>query len=105
VCGWLVAMCSYSGDWKDNMRHGKVRICCSSGPSHSHFMHRSHYECSVQGTLTWTDGSVYEGEYDRGYRHGRGELRLSNGFSYSGSWDKNYMVTLNMLRSAQPVIS
>ena len=41
---------------------------------------------------------MYEGDFDRGYRHGRGELKLSNGFSYSGAWDRDHMVSEGRLR-------
>lgn len=56
----------YSGDWRDNRRHGK-------------------------GRFTWADGSFYEGDWENDLRHGRGVLELSNGFKYEGAWYRNIM--------------
>jgi hypothetical protein len=32
------------------------------------------------------DGSKYEGQWERGFRHGQGTRQFSNGHRYSGSW-------------------
>lgn len=44
-----------------------------------------------RGTLTWSDGSVYEGDFKNGKRHGLGVLRASDKFSYDGYWISNAM--------------
>ena len=60
--------CSYYGDWKDNMRHGK-------------------------GIFTWLDGSSYDGEWESNKRHGRGELFIAcTNLRYSGYWENNQLV-------------
>jgi hypothetical protein len=44
-----------------------------------------------QGTMTWSNGDVYEGEFFNGTRHGQGTLTFANGSEYVGCWECNYM--------------
>ncbi len=36
---------------------------------------------------TFTDGSTYKGDFDRGYEHGYG-IRECEAFTYKGNWDR-----------------
>jgi hypothetical protein len=38
------------------------------------------------GKESWTDGSVYEGEYLAGKKHGRGLYSWNDGSKYNGDW-------------------
>jgi hypothetical protein len=38
------------------------------------------------GCYCWPDGSVYEGEWRGGRRHGRGVMRGPDGGTYAGEW-------------------
>lgn len=37
------------------------------------------------GRYEWSDGSYYEGDFEQGYREGKGELREKNGTYYKGN--------------------
>ena len=39
-----------------------------------------------------SDGTVYEGEWANGLRHGRGVMRYRNGTTYDGMWHKDRRV-------------
>jgi hypothetical protein len=51
------------------------------------------YESNADGfgTLTYTNGDVYQGNWSRNYFNGFGTMNFSNGDSYSGNWVKNSM--------------
>jgi hypothetical protein len=51
------------------------------------------YESNADGfgTLTYTNGDVYQGNWSRNYFNGLGTMNFSNGDSYSGNWVKNSM--------------
>lgn len=49
-----------------------------------------HGERDGQGTMTWDNGDVYEGEFFNGNRHGHGTLKFADGSKYVGSWECNY---------------
>ena len=46
---------------------------------------------SGSGTMSYSDGKVYEGEFRRGMAHGEGTLTTSNGSYYFGSWKNSRM--------------
>ena len=39
-----------------------------------------------QGTLTWSDGDKYVGEFKDGKQHGQGTLTTTDGQKYVGGW-------------------
>ncbi|CAJ1443125.1 unnamed protein product [Effrenium voratum] len=41
---------------------------------------------SGMGSMTWPDGSRYEGEYKNDFRHGQGTLTWPDGRKYKGQW-------------------
>lgn len=41
------------------------------------------------GTMTWTNGDVYKGEFFNGNRHGQGTLTFADGSEYVGQWECN----------------
>lgn len=44
-----------------------------------------------QGTLTYADGTVYEGNFEHNKRHGRGRIRYASGEEYRGEWFRGFM--------------
>ena len=43
----------------------------------------------VMGKETWKDGSIYEGQYRQGHKHGQGVYVWSDGSTYEGEWFNN----------------
>ena len=42
--------------------------------------------------MRWTDGSAYEGEWNRGLQHGSGVMMFANGTRSEGYFDNNVFV-------------
>ena len=42
------------------------------------------------GTMTWTEGDVYVGNYKNGFRHGQGKMRKADGEVYEGGFMKGF---------------
>jgi len=42
-----------------------------------------------EGTFTWANGAVYEGEWKDNKRNGHGIYKWSNGDVYEGEWKNN----------------
>jgi hypothetical protein len=38
------------------------------------------------GTVEWSDGARYQGEWQNGQPNGKGKLFLENGDTYEGDW-------------------
>merc|ERR1719313_2360714 len=74
----------YTGDWRDNKRHGlgifyykngaKYEGEWRSGLKHGH------------GKMVYANGDVYEGDWMDDQRAGLGVLTLANGDTYEGHW-------------------
>ena len=41
---------------------------------------------SGKGTLQWSNGDIYEGDFKEGFREGLGKLVEASGRTYEGSW-------------------
>ena len=57
---------TYTGEWKDSMRHG-------------------------QGTGIDANGTMYSGEWKDGQRHGHGTWKRADGYTYTGEWKDDTM--------------
>lgn len=44
-----------------------------------------------QGTFTWANGDVYEGEMADNYQNGVGTMAFANGDVYTGHWENGEM--------------
>lgn len=44
-----------------------------------------------QGVYTWSDGSVYEGSWHEGLKHGWGTYSWPNGAQYKGEWHRGLL--------------
>mmetsp|Transcript_26089 Transcript_26089/g.79302 ORF Transcript_26089/g.79302 Transcript_26089/m.79302 type:complete len:944 (+) Transcript_26089:1-2832(+) len=80
---------SYEGDFKDGLRHGsgvmRSRRCRGEPPEvYDGQWQRGHRH--GRGRCTYPDGSMYEGEWMSNQRNGWGEMTESDGALYSGKW-------------------
>lgn len=84
---------SYSGDYRENTRHGRGSYLLASGSRYEGEWRDN--QRSGKGRFDWPDGSCYEGDWLQGERHGRGRLHLvdirleADGLTYEGQWAKN----------------
>mmetsp|Transcript_24710 Transcript_24710/g.68930 ORF Transcript_24710/g.68930 Transcript_24710/m.68930 type:complete len:289 (-) Transcript_24710:256-1122(-) len=100
----------YSGDWHNEMRHGKGMFQFSNGDWYEGEWYENKangegsffskgmstyvggWEADLKtgaGVETYEDGTVYEGNFKQGYRHGKGKLRWSDGSTYEGEFRNN----------------
>lgn len=78
---------TYSGTWKDNLRHGTGSYKWTNGD-----VYKGTWENDKrhgQGQYTWSDGSKYKGNYSHGIRSGYGIYCYTNGSMYEGTWQNN----------------
>ena len=82
----------YVGQWRDNRKHGEGTFWYMDGN-----VYTGAFANDVKhgfGKLVYRPGTLveesYEGEFDRGQRHGRGTYRYqpSTGMVYEGSWHR-----------------
>jgi hypothetical protein len=52
------------------------------------------------GSVSYPDGSSYEGEWNHGVPNGRGKLTLENGDTYEGEWKNDQACGYGCLISA-----
>jgi hypothetical protein len=97
----------YSGEWKDDFKHGFGRETLSDGSLVSGQwsfgnlnrgervfpngdLYSGCFNSELQphsfGTLCRLDGSLYRGHWQNGTRHGQGKSTCADGQSYEGNW-------------------
>ena len=47
----------------------------------------------MEGTMTFASGSVYDGEWKDGNKHGKGTVTFADGDVYDGIWKMNKIVS------------
>lgn len=52
----------------------------------------------ITGTFTWQNGAVYEGEWVKNQRSGKGHYKWGNGDEYEGQWKDNMAEGEGVLR-------
>lgn len=72
---------TYSGNFKDGLRHGKGTFTCTSGEKYVGDW--EHGNMTGNGTLTGSNGFKYIGEFVENKMHGNGELHVG-GNTYKG---------------------
>jgi hypothetical protein len=77
----------YTGEFKKGMRNGQGTYT-SYGDV---FVGEWEDEAAVQGTYTYTDGSIYIGAFESGRYHGQGSYTLYNGSVYMGDFINGVM--------------
>lgn len=75
----------------------KVRRGLMSGKGSITWPDGSRYEGAIKdkqpsgtGTMTYRDGAVYKGGWWKGKRHGTGNIKYAGGSTYSGQWRNGY---------------
>jgi len=98
----------YNGGWKNDKKFGRAELIYSSGEVyHGTFLDnlqrtpRAWQDDSCgsvliilvsvdgRGKLLYPDGTLYVGEWVKGFRHGRGKLLYANGDAYEGYWEND----------------
>ena len=78
---------TYSGDWKDGIRHGQGKFTWDNGDIYTG--NWSEDKRHGYGEYLWHDGSKYKGNYSHGIRSGYGVYYYTNGSIYEGTWQNN----------------
>ncbi|MCQ8260872.1 hypothetical protein NF418_05155 [Streptococcus suis] len=81
---------TYKGLWKDGMHYGQLvqdSVSSNTGAS-TKSLPKNPFRDKITGfaSYRWSDGSIYEGNFDRGLRSGRGKMTYADGRVYEGSW-------------------
>jgi hypothetical protein len=50
-----------------------------------------HLQPEGEGIYSWSDGSVYEGSWHEGLKHGWGKYTWPNGAQYKGEWSRGLL--------------
>ncbi|CAL5214326.1 unnamed protein product [Lathyrus oleraceus] len=74
----------YIGQFKGIHPHGNGKYTWSDGTIYEGDWIDG--KMTGKGLITWTSGSKYEGEFSGGYLHGQGTFTESNGCVYTGGW-------------------
>jgi len=85
-----IADTKYSGDWKDDKRHGYGTYYWSNGSLYSGEWVDDKRE--GYGTRVWPNKNRYTGQYLNHKRHGEGEFTFSNGSIFTGTFEDNKFI-------------
>ncbi|KAL1222847.1 Phosphatidylinositol 4-phosphate 5-kinase 7 [Cardamine amara subsp. amara] len=77
----------YSGEVKGLLPNGKGKYVWSDGTIYEGDWDRG--KISGKGKLMWSTGAIYEGDFSGGYLHGFGTMTSPDGSVYSGAWRMN----------------
>ncbi|MCQ2816750.1 MAG: hypothetical protein MJ252_05730 [archaeon] len=78
----------YIGDWKNNLKNGKGTETFSDGSVYEgQFVDGKQ---NGKGKLTLSDGKIYQGDFENGNIKGEGIFHYSNESFYIGEWDNNF---------------
>ena len=53
--------------------------------------------------MVWTDGSIYEGEWDSGIQHGKGKMIFPNGTVKEGLFQNNVFKQEGLIVEHKPI--
>ncbi len=85
----------YVGDWVDDLRHGHGRITFMPGSAVEEAYEGQWVDDNWHGEGTYwyrkDEGTVYEGEWDMGVRHGFGRISYKDGSYYRGDFVRDQM--------------
>jgi len=76
---------SYTGSWDWGSAHGNGTLITKTGTTHAgEFVHN--FFKNEEGKVVHIQGD-YQGDHDEhGIPHGKGVLKTTDGYSYSGGW-------------------
>ena len=75
---------TYTGDWRDDVPHGRGRFTVPDGGYHEGEWRNG--KANGLGVAVWRNKSRYNGDWCDGKLEGRGTLILANGNRYEGEW-------------------
>jgi hypothetical protein len=75
---------SYSGSWKDDLKHGYGIEQSSLGIYSGYFI--DDLKADESGKFKYSNGDSYDGQFTSGIREGKGIFKFSNGDVYSGEF-------------------
>ncbi|KRX07607.1 hypothetical protein PPERSA_11156 [Pseudocohnilembus persalinus] len=81
----------YKGSFKEGLRHGKG-VWRKSQDKNAE-VYEGEYNMDKKegyGVFTWSSGNQYTGEFLDNLRHGYGEMKWIDGSVYKGQWDKGF---------------
>jgi hypothetical protein len=81
---------NYDGYWKEDVRHGYGTFSKADGSKLEGNWVDGELTCS-HGTLTYSNGDVFQGDVVKGMAHGSGILRTKVGGIYDGEFKDNYI--------------
>jgi hypothetical protein len=90
----------YQGEFLHHTKHGNGLY--RYGDSKRTFEGRYARGERVEGRMTYADGSVYEGQWHRGKRHGRGSYIFCDGSMYDGQFERDQMHGTGQLTWPEP---
>lgn len=88
----------YKGEWKNDCFHGKGKLVSDIGVYEGFFERGWKHG---RGVEMFANGDVYEGEYDHGKYHGRGRYCWKNKTYYVGDFRMGYMEGEGLWRSSK----
>ena len=83
----------YDGEWLDT-RHGQGKMVYDSDSIFKEYIGPwvNDKEHGVNGKITYNDNRTYVGDLEKGKEHGQGKMTFSDGTSYEGIWNKGVLV-------------
>lgn len=86
---------TYDGEWDEDLKHGKAKeTFMEDGGKLPLATYVGHYRMGHkdgQGTLSWADGSIYDGQFVQDSQEGEGTFKWKSKHIYSGQWFENQM--------------
>lgn len=73
----------YEGEWRNDMKEGNGHLLYEHGTYNGMFKSDFFHG---RGKLSWRNGDVFDGDFHRGERTGRGIMKFGNGDSYEGEF-------------------
>ncbi len=90
----------YAGDWVNGKKDGKGEETGEEGYKTYTFTGSYKKGNKDYGVMSYNDGSSYTGNFDDGYRDGKGILKNADGSTLVGKWDRGDIDGKGVLTSA-----
>jgi hypothetical protein len=81
----------YEGQLKNDKKHGKGKMTYQiSDENRVYNVYEGNWEYDTfkEGKMTYANGDVYEGKWDRGLQKGKGKMTYAKRDIYEGKWEK-----------------
>ena len=94
---------TYTGDYVDGKRHGPGTLTLSNGDVFEGLW-REGKQHGPGSLRRFDDGFAYKGEFENNQMHGYGVMNMDNGTTYEGEWRDNVMNGLGVSTSADGIV-